>query len=207
MRPRNAGTIVQVGSALSYRAIPLQSASCAAKFAIRGFTDALRSELVHDTSRIHVTMVQMPALDTPQFDWCKTRMPREPRPVPPVFEPEVAAEAIVWAAHHRRRELLVGGSTFRAVWANKFIPGLLDRYLARFGYASQQSRTPVAPDRAYNLWKPVPGDRGARGHFGAEAQRASFALWATTHRALLALGLAALAAAAVWNSRKAGLKN
>jgi len=201
MRTRNRGTIVQVGSALAYRAIPLQAPYCGAKFAIRGFTDALRSELMHERSRIHVTMVQMPALDTPQFDWCRTRMPRAPRPVPPVFEPEVAAQAIVWAAHHRRRELFVGASTYQAVWANKFFPGLLDRYLARFGYASQQARTPVAPDRTDNLFQPVRGDRGARGRFGNESRNASLALWLTTHRALLLLlGLAGVAAAALWRT-------
>ena len=200
MRARNRGTIVQVGSALAYRAIPLQAPYCGAKFAIRGFTDALRSELMHDGSRIQVTMVQMPALDTPQFDWCRTRMPREPRPVPPVFEPEVAAQAIVWAAHHRRRELFVGASTYKAVWANKFFPGLLDHYLARFGYASQQARTLVAPDRADNLFQPLRGDRGARGRFGHESRNASFALWLTTHRRLLLLGLAGVAAAALWRT-------
>jgi short-subunit dehydrogenase len=201
MRARNRGTIVQVGSALAYRAIPLQAPYCGAKFAIRGFTDALRSELMHEGSRIHVTMVQMPALDTPQFDWCRTRMPREPRPVPPVFEPQVAAEAIVWAAHHRRRELFVGASTYKAVWANKLVPGLLDRYLARFGYASQQGSTPVAPDRADNLFRAVPGDRGARGRFGAESRKASLALWLTTHRTMLALGVGAFAAGALWRNR------
>jgi short-subunit dehydrogenase len=195
MRARNRGTIVQVGSALAYRAIPLQAPYCGAKFAIRGFTDALRSELMHDGSRIHVTMVQMP-----QFGWCRTRMPREPRPVPPVFEPEVAARAIVWAAHHRRRELFVGSSTYKAVWANKFVPGLLDRYLARFGYASQQSRTPVALDRADNLFQAVPGDRGAHGRFGAESHKTSVALWLTTHRTMLLLGLAGVAAAALWRN-------
>jgi short-subunit dehydrogenase len=201
MRVRNRGTIVQVGSALAYRAIPLQAPYCGAKFAIRGFTDALRSELMHDRSRIHVTMVQMPALDTPQFDWCRTRMPREPRPVPPVFEPEVAARAIVWAAHHRRRELFVGASTYKAVWANKLIPGVLDRYLARFGYASQQSRTPVGLDRSDNLFEPVSGDRGAHGRFGAESHTTSVALWLTTHRTMLLLGLASFAAAAFWGNR------
>jgi short-subunit dehydrogenase len=193
MRPRNRGAIVQVGSALAYRAIPLQAPYCGAKFAIRGFTDALRSELLHERSRIHVTMVQMPAVNTPQFDWCRTRMPRKPRPVPPVFQPEVAARAIVWAAHHRRRELLVGAPTTRAVWLNKFIPGLLDRYLAHFGYSSQQSASLVAPDRRDNLFEAVPGDFGAHGRFDGEAQATSASLWLSTHRVL---GLVALAGAA-----------
>jgi short-subunit dehydrogenase len=197
MRARNRGTIVQVGSALAYRAIPLQAPYCGAKFAIRGFTDALRSELLHDGSRVHVTMVQMPALNTPQFDWCRTRLPRTPRPVPPVFEPEVAARAIVWAAHHRRRELYVGWPAAKAIWANKLVPGLLDRYLARFGYSSQMSPTLVAPDRADNLFAPVRGDRGAHGRFDAEARKASVALWLATHRALAAAALAGAAGAAL----------
>jgi short-subunit dehydrogenase len=191
MRRRNRGSIVQVGSALAYRAIPLQAAYCGAKFAIRGFTDALRSELVHDRSRVRVAMVQMPALNTPQFEWCRTRMPREPRPVPPVFQPEVAAAAIVWAAHHRCRELLVGAPTLRAVWLNKLIPGLLDRYLAHFGYASQMSAARVAPARRDNLFEPGRGDFGAHGRFDSEAHPTSLALWFVTHRAL---GIAALAA-------------
>ena len=201
MCPRNRGAIVQVGSALAYRAIPLQAAYCGAKFAIRGFTDALRSELLHDQSRIHVTMVQMPALNTPQFDWCRTRMPRDPRPVPPVFQPEVAARAIVWAAHHRRRELLVGAPTLRAVWLNKLVPGLLDRYLAHFGYSSQDSATKVAPDRPDNLFGPVRGDFGAHGRFDAQSRPASIELWLSMHRALGMMILAGVLGAAVgWRS-------
>jgi NADP-dependent 3-hydroxy acid dehydrogenase YdfG len=197
MRARNRGTIVQVGSALAYRAIPLQAPYCGAKFAIRGFTDALRSELTHDRSRVRVTMVQMPALNTPQFDWCRTRMPRTPRPVPPVFQPEVAAQAIVWAAHHRRRELFVGGPTAQAIWLNKFVPGLLDRYLARFGYASQMSPDDVSADRPDNLYAPVRGDRGAHGRFDAESRPASVELWLSTHRTLGMIVLAGLAGAAL----------
>ena len=145
MRPRNRGTIVQVGSALAYRAVPLQSPYCGAKFAIRGFTDSLRSELMHDGSDVHVTMVQMPALNTPQFDWARNKMPRRPQPVPPIFQPEVAAEAIVFAAYARRREVWVGGSTVKAIIGNKLAPGLLDRYLARSGYSGQL--TPEPADR------------------------------------------------------------
>jgi hypothetical protein len=196
MRPRNRGTIVQVGSALAYRAIPLQAPYCGAKFAIRGFTDALRSELLHDRSAVHVTMVQMPALNTPQFDWCRTRMPRQPQPVPPVFQPEVAARAIHYAAYHRRREILVGAPTLRAVWLNKLIPGLLDRYLAHFGYSSQESLLPVAPERRDNLFEPVLGDFGAHGRFDRVARPASAALWLTTHRTLVALALGGAAAVA-----------
>src|SRR5689334_4240500 len=147
MRPRNRGSIVQVGSALAYRAIPLQAPYCGAKFAIRGFTDSLRSELLHDRSRVKVTMVQMPALNTPQFDWCKTRMPRAPQPVPPIFKPEVAADAIVWAARHPRRELYVGWPSVKAIWANKIAPGLLDRYLARTCYDAQMTDEPVSAER------------------------------------------------------------
>jgi short-subunit dehydrogenase len=192
MRARNRGTIVQVGSALAYRAIPLQAPYCGAKFAIRGFTDALRSELMHDRSAVHVTMVQMPALNTPQFDWCRTKMPRQPQPVPPVFQPEVAARAIYYAAYHRRREILVGAPTLRAVWLNKLIPGLLDRYLAHFGYASQEAALPVAPDRRDNLFEPVLGDFGAHGRFDRIARPASAQLWLTTHRLLATLALAGM---------------
>jgi short-subunit dehydrogenase len=202
MRSRNRGTIVQVGSALAYRAIPLQAAYCGAKFAIRGFTDALRSELIHDGSRVHVTMVQMPALNTPQFDWCRTRMPREPQPVPPVFQPEIAAQAIVWAAHHRRRELWVGAPTWRAIVLNKVLPAAIDRYLARYGYTSQQAGTLVAPDRRDNLWQPVTGDPGAHGRFDARARTFSPALWVATHRVAVALAIAAIAAIAVPRRRR-----
>lgn len=195
MLPRNRGCIVQVGSALAYRAIPLQAPYCGAKFAIRGFTDALRSELLHDRSRVHITMVQMPALNTPQFDWCKTRMPRTPQPVPPIFDPEVAARAIVWAANHRRRELVVGGSSLKAIWANKLIPGLVDRYLAYAGYDSQQTSEPVPADRHDNLWCTVPGDHGAHGRFAGRAKKASVQLWLNTHA--LGLGIAAALGLAV----------
>ena len=197
MQRRNRGTIVQVGSALSYRSIPLQAPYCGAKFAIRGFTDSLRSELEHDRSRVHVTMVQMPALNTPQFDWCKTRMPHRPQPVPPIFQPEVAARAIFWAAHHRRREVWVGGSTLKAIWANKLVPGFIDRYLARKGYASQQTPQPVRADRIDNFWAPVPGDRGAHGRFDSRAQSRSIELWLTTHRAWLGAALFGIGALAV----------
>jgi short-subunit dehydrogenase len=205
MRPRNRGSIVQVGSALAYRAIPLQAAYCGAKFAIRGFTDALRSEILHDRSRIHVTMVQMPALNTPQFDWCRTKMPRQPQPVPPVFEPEVAARAIHYAAYHRRREILVGAPTWRAVWLNKFVPGLLDRYLAHFGYTSQESRLHVSPDRQDNLFEPVHGDFGAHGRFDRISHPASAALWLTTHRMLAMLALAGVLGAALALKSRVGL--
>jgi NAD(P)-dependent dehydrogenase (short-subunit alcohol dehydrogenase family) len=170
MRPRNRGTIVQVGSALSYRAIPLQAPYCGAKFAIRGFTDALRCELLHDRSRIHLTMVQMPALNTPQFNWGRNKLPMRPQPVPPIFQPEVAADAIVFASTARRREVWVGGSTFKAILGTKIAPGFLDRYLARFGYDSQMSSEPALKDAPDNLFKPIEGDFGAHGRFDAQAQ-------------------------------------
>lgn len=188
MLPRNQGVIVQVGSALAYRAIPLQAPYCGAKHALRGFTDALRSELLHDASHVHVTMVHLPALNTPQFSWCKTRLSRHPQPVPPIFQPEVAAEAIVWAAYQHRRELNVGLPTVRAIWANKFAPEALDHYLAGKGYDGQQSSEPVDPERPNNLWQPVPGDYGAHGKFDSTAHPRSWHLWATRHALWLTLG-------------------
>ncbi len=173
MLPRNRGTIVQVGSALAYRSIPLQSAYCAAKHAIVGFTDSLRCELHHDNSAVHVTVVQMPALNTPQFGWVKSRLPRKPQPVPPIFQPEVAARAIYFAAHARRRELWVGVPTVEAIIGQKFIPGLLDRYLGKTGYASQQHDGAADPDRPNNVWNYVPGDAGAHGTFDARAHHGS----------------------------------
>ncbi len=189
MLPRNRGTIVQVGSALAYRAIPLQSAYCGAKHAIRGFTDSIRCELIHDHSNVHITMVHMPALNTPQFGWVKSRLPRKPQPVPPIFQPEVGAEAVVWAAHHRRREIYVGGSTVEAIVGNKVAPELLDIYLGRNGYESQQYDGPADPNRPDNLWKPVPGDHGAHGAFDARASDRSLQLWADLNRKWVALGV------------------
>jgi short-subunit dehydrogenase len=202
MLARNHGVIVQVGSALAYRAIPLQAAYCGAKFAIRGFTSALRTELLHSGSRVHVTMVQMPALNTPQFDWCRTRMVGSPRPVAPVFDPDVAARAIYWASRHRRGELFVGASTTAAIWGNRLIAPLLDRYLARTAYAAQTTDEPVRADRPDNLWKSVPGDHGARGRFTSQSYRSSTQLWLTTHRRwLLTAGLAGLALAGIASRR------
>jgi short-subunit dehydrogenase len=192
MAPRNHGSIVQVGSALAYRSIPIQAPYCGAKFAIRGFTDALRTELIHDKSNIHITMVQMPALNTPQFSWCMIHLPKEPRPVAPVYQPEVAAEAIVWAAHHRRREIFVGISSAAIIWANKLIPGLLDRYLANSAVEGQQTERVPSPDRADNLFEPVAGDFGTHGAFGSEAHSKSPQLWINLHRGWIAATLAAL---------------
>jgi NAD(P)-dependent dehydrogenase (short-subunit alcohol dehydrogenase family) len=180
MLPRDRGVIVQVGSALAYRAIPLQAAYCGAKHAIEGFTESLRCELLHDKSNVRVTMVQLPALNTPHFDVVRSRLPQHPKPVPPIYQPEVAARAIVWAAEHPRRELWVGRSTVFALVANRFVPGLLDRYLARTGYDAQQTDEPVNPDRPDNLEDALPGDRGAHGKFGSEARDRSLQLWAAT---------------------------
>ena len=186
MVPRNRGTIVQVGSALAYRSIPLQSAYCGAKHAIRGFTDSLRSELLHDKVNVHLTMVQLPALNTPQFEWVKNRLPRRPQPIPPIFQPEVAARSIYWAAHHRRRELHVSFSSVKAIVGNKIFPGFLDKYLARYGYDAQQTSEPADPNRPDNLWNPIPKDFGAHGRFDKQAHSRSLHLWATTHRVWLA---------------------
>jgi NAD(P)-dependent dehydrogenase (short-subunit alcohol dehydrogenase family) len=200
MRPRNRGTIVQVGSALVYRSIPLQAAYCGAKAAIRGFSDSVRCELLHDRSRIHITMVQLPALNTPQFEVGRTKLPRHPRPVAPIYQPEVAAEAIVWAASQRRREVLVGGSTVVAVGGNKVVPWLGDLYLARTGVEAQQTDEPVEADRRDNLFEPTPADQGAHGIFDAEAKTRSVQFWATKHRDSL-ISAAALAAVALGRRR------
>jgi short-subunit dehydrogenase len=193
MLPRDEGVIVQVGSALAHRSIPLQSAYCAAKHAVMGFTESLWSELLHDHSKVRLSIVQMPALNTPQFGWVKSRLPRCPQPVPPIFQPEVAAQAIVWAALHARRELYVGFPTVKAIEGEKIVPGLIDGYLARRGYASQQTDELVDPERRDNLWAPVPGDHGAHGSFDDRSHPRSVQLWLTTHRGLL--GAAALACA------------
>lgn len=201
MRPRDRGTIIQVGSALAYRSIPLQSAYCASKAAIRGFTDSLRSELIHDKSRIHVTMVQMPALNTPQFEWGRAKMPQRARPVAPVYQPEVAAEAIVWSANHRRRELWVGPSTVNTILAQRIAPGLGDWLAAKLAYEGQQTGEPANPSKRDNLYEPVDdkGDFGAHGDFDDESRSQSLQLWASTHRRwtlAAAAGLAGLACAA-----------
>jgi NAD(P)-dependent dehydrogenase (short-subunit alcohol dehydrogenase family) len=197
MVPRDRGVVVQVGSALAYRAIPLQSAYCGAKFAVRGFTDSVRTELLHDGSRVWITMVQLPAVNTPQFSWCRTRLPNHPQPVPPIFDPDVPAEAVYWAATHRRRELTVGGSTLKAILASVVAPSLADRYLARTGYDSQQvPGERVDPDRPDNLFEPVENLAATRGRFSHGSTTSSAQLWATTHRgALLAAAGGALLAA------------
>ena len=203
MLPRDQGTIVQVGSALAYRSIPLQSAYCAAKHAVAGFTDSLRCELIHDKSRVHLTMVQMPALNTPQFGWVKSRLQHKAQPVPPIFQPEVGASAIYWAAHHRRRELYVGWPTVKAITGNKIAPGLLDHYLGGTGYDSQQTAEPVEPNRPDNLWKPVAGDHGAHGRFDNRARAHSYQLWADLNRLWIGLGVAAATGAGFYFASRA----
>jgi short-subunit dehydrogenase len=196
MLPRDQGTIVQVSSALAFRAIPLQAAYCATKHAVKGFTESLRTELLHDGSNVHITMVHMPALNTPQFDWSRTKLPNKPQPVPPIYQPEVAADAIVWSADHKRREITVGRSSVQAIYGNRVAPGLGDRYLARNAYESQQTDQPVDPDRPDILWEPADRDFGAHGSFDDRAVDSSWQLEANKHRGMVALGAAALAGVA-----------
>ena len=186
MRPRNHGTIVQVGSALAYRSIPLQSAYCGAKHAIVGFTDSIRSELIHDQSRVHITVVQMPALNTPQFSWCKSNMHRKAQPVPPIFQPEVGAEAVYWAAHQRHREVFVGWPTVRAIWGQRFIPGILDHLAAKMAWEGQLYDGAPDPNRAVDLYEPVPGHQGAHGGFDSQAKNSSWEIELTMRASWLA---------------------
>ena len=195
MVPRDHGAIVQVGSALAYRAIPLQSAYCGAKHAIQGFTESLRSELYHSGSKVHVSMVQMPALNTPQFEWVKSRLRGRPKPVGRIYQPEVGAQAVLYAAHHRRPEIYVGYPAAEAIMANRIAPRLLDRYLGKTGFDSQQAEEPDDPNRPFNLWETVPGPYGAHGRFDQQAYDRSLQLRAAEHRRGLAL--AGLAAAGV----------
>ncbi|MFD0744791.1 SDR family oxidoreductase [Phytohabitans flavus] len=187
MVPRRWGTIVQVGSALAYRGIPLQTAYCGAKHAIQGFTEALRCEMIHDRTNVNVTMVQLPAVNTPQFDWVLSRLPRRAQPVPPIYQPEVAADAIVFAADHpQRREFWVGWSTALSILGNRLVPRLMDFYLARTGYGSQQTDAPRDPDRPSNLWRPVDGPdgdvHGAHGSFDDRSRQAGPQVWLSKHR-------------------------
>ncbi|HEU4345559.1 MAG TPA: SDR family oxidoreductase [Candidatus Binatia bacterium] len=183
MLPRNHGVIIQVGSALAYRGIPLQSAYCGAKHAIQGFTESLRCELLHDESRVRLTMVQMPALNTPQFSWVKNRLRNKPQPVPPIFQPELAAEAIIWAVEQDRPEVYVGWPTIKAiVLGDKIAPRLADAYLARTGYEAQQTDAPEDRNRPDNLWEPVPGDHGAHGDFDSRAYEKSWQFYLTKNR-------------------------
>ena len=193
MQPRDRGTIVFVGSALAYRGIPLQSAYCGAKHAVKGFFESVRSELIHDKSSVKLSIVELPALNTPQFEYARTRLSRQPQPVPPIYQPEVAADAIAWAARSGERELYVGASTWKTIWAERIAPGLADRYLARNGFQSQQANEPVNGDRADNLFAPVEGDHGAHGRFEDGTRTRSPLLWLGKHRR--AIGALALAGA------------
>lgn len=196
MKRRDRGTIVQVGSALGFRAIPLQSAYCGAKYALRGFTDSLRCELIHDRSPIHVTMVHLAGMNTPQFDWARNHFDRRPQPVPPCYQPEVAAEAIVWAACHRRRAIWVGLPTFQTILGNRVAPGLMDRMMAGKAYEGQLTDEPERPGRPDNLFSPVAGDFGAHGRFDDTARSRSLQLVMSEHSSAAALGAAALLLAA-----------
>jgi NAD(P)-dependent dehydrogenase (short-subunit alcohol dehydrogenase family) len=204
MRPRDRGVIVQVGSALGCRAIPLQSAYCGAKHAINGFTESIRTELMHDHSNVHITVTQMPAVNTPQFDWVLSRLPRHPQPVPPIYQPEIAVRAVLFAAEHpQRKQYWVGASTAATIVGQRVVPALLDRYLAKTGYASQQTGPRISLDRPHNLWEPRDddsgGDHGAHGAFDRRSLRRSPQLWfshhpRTTSIAAAATGVLALAA-------------
>ncbi len=201
MKRRDRGTIVQVGSALAYRGIPLQSAYCGAKHAIQGFHEALRCELLHDKTNVRVTMVQMPAVNTPQFSWVLSRLPRHAQPVPPIYQPDFAARGVLFAADHpRRREYWVGTSTMGTLAANAVAPGLLDRYLGKTGFTSQQTQQRHDPDAPVNLWQPADGERGhdfgEHGVFDKKAHRRDPQLWASQHHGLLGVVAVAGAAAA-----------
>jgi len=202
MLPRDRGSIVLVGSALAYRGIPLQSAYCGAKHATQGFLDSLRAELIHDRSKVRITMVQMPALNTPQFDVVKSRLPNKAQPVPPIYQPEVAANAIVWAAEHpSRREYWVGGSTAATIVGNTVAPGILDRYLGRTGYKGQQTDEPEDPNRPFNLWEPVSGDQGAHGRFDRRSHGRSVQFFLSARRRWIAAVAAAAALVPVFRAR------
>jgi NAD(P)-dependent dehydrogenase (short-subunit alcohol dehydrogenase family) len=204
MLPRDRGAIVQVGSTLAYRGIPLQSAYCGAKHALQGWHESLRCELLHERSNVHVTMVQMPAVNTPQFDWVLSRLPNHAQPVPPIYQPEVAADAVVYAADHpKRREYWVGETTAATLLVNAVAPGLLDRYLARTGFKSQQTNQPKSPDQPVNLWEPADRDRdfGAHGDFDGKSHAHSPQVWASQHHGVVA-AVGALAAGAALMMRR-----
>jgi short-subunit dehydrogenase len=192
MRPRDRGTIINIGSALAYRGIPLQAAYCGAKYAVRGFTDALRAELLHDGVKIHLTMVHLPAVNTPQFDWALNKMETRPQPVPPIFQPEVAARAIVFAAFNHRREIWVGMPTVMTILANRIAPGLLDHYLAKAGYSGQLTQEAKPADAPANLFETVPGPYGAHGRFDSRSASRSWEMFTSRHRDMLVGGMLAL---------------
>jgi len=189
MKPRDKGRIIQIGSALAYRSIPLQAAYCGAKHGIMGFTDSIHCELLHDKSNVKITMVQLPAVNTPQFGWVKSRLKNKAQPVPPIYEPEVIADAVTWVTDHYRRELFIGLNTAIIIQGNKVFPALGDRYLGKTGYKSQQTNEPANPNRPNNVWEPVDETRdyGAHGAFDKQAKRKSRQLWVDTHPGVLAL--------------------
>src|SRR5215208_2122203 len=193
MKPRDRGSIVMVGSALAYRGIPLQSAYCGSKHAIKGFFESVRSELLHDGSEVRLSIVELPAVNTPQFDHCRTRMPKQPQPMPPIYQPEVAADAIAWTARSGEREVYVGAPTWKTILGERIAPGMGDRYLAKNAFASQQGDEPVNGDRPDNLFAPVEGDRGSHGRFEEGTRRRSPLLWLGKHRRVI--GAAAIAGA------------
>lgn len=197
MRTRNRGSIVNVGSALAYRSVPLQSLYCGAKAAIRGFTDSLRSEIIHDKLDVHISMVDLPAVNTPQFNWALNKMGRRAMPVAPIFQPEVPARAIFFAATHRRREVWVGLPTVKAILGNRIAPALLDRYLASAGYTGQLTDEPLPADAPANLFEPVPGAYGAHGRFDKQARRGSMEMFTNRHRDVLFASLAGIGAITV----------
>ncbi|HEX9290225.1 MAG TPA: SDR family oxidoreductase [Anaeromyxobacteraceae bacterium] len=196
------GGVIQIGSALAYRSIPLQSAYCASKAAIRGFTDSLRSELLHDGIPVHLSMLELPAVNTPQFDVVRSRLPNQPQPVPPIYQPEVIARACLRVAEHPVRELWIAPSTIKAIVGQRLAPGLADRYLARHGFEAQQTTQPVAPGRSDNVDEPLPGDRGAHGQFDGRARSWSAEVWLRTHP-WTGAGAAAAALAAIAGWRRA----
>lgn len=193
MLPRNKGSIVFVGSALAYRGIPLQSAYCGAKHAVEGFYDSLRTELLHDKSKVKVSIVELPALNTTQFGFVKSRLPKKPRPMGTIYQPEIAADAVVFAAEHDRREIMVGWSTLKAIIGNKIAPWYADIVLAKSGFDGQQTNEPEDPNRKHNLWEPLPGDHGAHGNFGDQAQSFSPELWFSKNRKYVAGAVLAVA--------------
>lgn len=208
MKPRDRGVIVNVGSALAYRGIPLQSAYCGAKHAIQGFTESVRSELYHDKSSVKIVMPQMPGVNTPQFTWVKSKLPRKAQPVPPIYQPELPAQAIYWFAHRpNKRQMYVGASTAIVVTGNKLLPGLGDHYLGRTGFESQQYDGPRDPNQPENLWEPADDEKdyGAHGAFDSRSVNRSYELWASEHLGVLALAGAGVAAASIGLAAVAGM--
>ncbi len=207
MLPLDRGSIVLVGSALAYRGIPLQSAYCSAKHALQGFQDSVRSELLASGSKVRLTMVQLPGVNTPQFDWIRAHVPGRPQPVGTVYQPEVAARAIWSAAHSNRKQWIVGAPAYQAIFADKLMSPLLDRYLAKYGVEAQHDEQPLEPGRDDNLFAPVAGDPGAHGRFDDRAKTRSPLLWASEHRGLLAAGAVAAVGAGLWSARRKGGRN